>query len=66
MDGEWKLALEDAPSARVMRQGGWRVAYLSARPDPDQKKEGEKEGEPRDQVWLFNLAGGEPERLTWA
>ena len=43
---------------------GRRIAFLSARPDPEQKEDGDKESEPKNQVWLLNLAGGEPERLT--
>jgi dipeptidyl aminopeptidase/acylaminoacyl peptidase len=45
---------------------GRRVAFLSARPDPEaqQQASDKPDDEPKDQLWVMDLSGGEPQRLT--
>lgn len=40
------------------------LAFLSTRPDELEVRSGGKEEEPRQQVWVLDLAGGEPRQLT--
>ncbi len=41
---------------------GLRIAFATARPDPDGKgtPPGDGDDEPKPQIWILNLAGGEP------